>query len=140
MPFDDEKPVEPKKGKIGIKKLGNSIFDNKVKKPSVQEFNQKILEKEDNNIQDITDVNKITLDLLYLFKDKTLNTNKNQFAFSKENEIIEKFIMFCADKNNANEEGSLTGMALLIKLLLEQKNRINELEYSLHNLNKVKPE
>lgn len=139
MPFDDEDNVEQKKGFIGVKGADKSRFSNVPKKPNPNQFSEAVSQKEKQINQQATDFFNITKNVVSLFRDKTLKQNKNTFSLSLENEIIQKFIDKCADRNDDedaefNGEGSLTAISLLIKLCLEQRDKINELEYKIKDI------
>lgn len=141
MPFDDE-IAEPKKGNIGIKNTNKSRFANQPKKPNPAQFSEAVYAKENKLKTNLKNIIEATTTLVSLFRNKKLKQNKDDFHVSLENETIQSFIDFCAEKNDDvdaqfNGEGSLTAISLLIKLSLEQKDRINFLEYKLSELEKM---
>lgn len=135
MPFDEEEDsLEVKKS--GLKQVSSkkSIFDGIPKKPSQQDFNEKV-----HQVQDQANSYKLTgatlaKEFMDLVQDKTLNRNKSVIVKELEKELLSKMINFASTVNkDPNEEegvGSLAIIALLLKTVLIQKNAINDLEYS----------
>jgi len=133
MPFEDdyEDLNPPKKG---VKSQGKSIFDNKPKKPSQEEF----LSAATKDNEKLEGYDAIARDLTVQFKkaieDKTLPQNKNVFAVEVENELITKMINLAIqinqDPNVIEGMGSVGWLAMILKNLLNNRDKINLLEYS----------
>lgn len=144
MPFDDDDDDNPpKKPKVGVKSQGKSMFDSLPKKPSFEQFEQ---EAQDAN-KKLEGYGERARELASQFKkvmeDKTLPQNKNLFVVEIEKELISKMINLAieinSDENEAEGMGSVGWIALTLRYLLVQKDRMNQLEYSVLNLeNKVK--
>jgi hypothetical protein len=142
MPFDDDDKL-PQTPKIGIKYQGKSIFDDLPKKPSLDEFTKEAQEVN----KKLEGYGKRASELVAQFKklmdDKTLPQNKNQFASEIEKEVISNMINLAieinSDENEIEGMGSVGWIALILKYLLVQKDKINQLEYSNLTLeNKIK--
>lgn len=143
MPFDEDDDIEPVKPKIGIKSQGKSIFDNKKEKPSAEEFEKKSIEsnKKLENYQ--VRAQELAVQFKKIMDDKTLSQNKNIFALEIEKELISKMISLAieinSDENEIEGMGSLGWVALILKNLISEKDKINQLKYSVLNLeNKIK--
>lgn len=141
MPFDEEDPKEfvPK---IGLKQVSGqkSMFEAKVRKPTQQEFQQKVHESQEK----LSDYKKRASDLFIKFhrsmSDKTLSQNKNVFGNEAEKEMLQDMIQLAidinADPNEKEGMGSLTWITLLFKTCLSQRDKLNDLEYAVSNLQK----
>ncbi len=144
MPFDeeDDDSLQQVKKNVGLKNVSTqkSIFDNVPKKPSAEEFSKKV-----DKIQDASNSYKIrgmelSSEFLRVLNDKTLKQNKSIFAKDLEKEVINKLLQLSIEINNdASEQegmGSLAVITLLLKVVLLQRDKINELDYTVSDLNK----
>ena len=72
--------------------------------------------------------------------DKTLPQNRNIFNAEAEKEMLQNMLQLAGEINNdPNEQegmGSLTWITLLLKTCLSQRDRMNELEYTISMLQK----
>lgn len=126
--------------KGAVKPQGQSMFDNKRKKPTQQEFQQQVQQTQE--VQ--SGYKKRAAELFVQFQktiaDKTLPQNRNIFNQESEKELLQNMIILAAeinsDPNERESEGSLTWIVLLLKTCFIQRDRINELEYAVHSLNK----
>lgn len=146
MPFDEEGPKEFKP-KFGLKKIEGqkSMFDGQPRKPTQQEFQQKVQSAQDT----LSGYKKKAADLFVRFNksmsDKTLIENKNLLHHETERELLQNMIQLAIDINNdPNEQegmGSVTWITLLFKTCFAERDRINKLEYNLSLLqNKLVPD
>jgi len=142
MSFQDKDPKDYAP-KIGLQKqVGGqkSMFDNKPKPPTPQEFQKKVEEVQEK----ASGYKKRAAELFIQFNktvmDKTLPQNRNVFNIESEKEMLQNMVQLAMEINNdPNEEdgmGSLTWITCLFKTVLSQRDRINELEYTLSNLQK----
>lgn len=145
MPFDEED--EEKKvssPKVGLKLNNkNSILGEVAKKPSKEEFVKKAAEvNEQLNVYQ-----QRAADLAIKFKkvleDKTLPVNKNIFSMDAERDLLSDLVKLGIDMNLDENEvegmGSMGLIMLLFRSLLIQRDKINNLEYTLLGLeNKIK--
>lgn len=146
MPSEKDGPV-PLQGpdeftpKVSVKAPGQkSMFDNRPRPPTQQEFQQKVQQVQDT----LSGYKKRVADLFVQFQramgDKTLPQNRNVFNIETEREMLQNMIQLSVEINNdPNEregEGSLTWIVLLLKMCLAQRDRINELEYAVTTLQK----
>ena len=136
MPFDEEDPKEfvPKSS---LKKVTGqkSMFDGKPKPPTQQQHQQNVQASLDKK----TGYNKRAADLFIQFSkamaDKTLLQNRNIFNTETERELQQDMVKLAMDINTDEMEedsmGSLTLIICLMKTCFSQRDRMNELEYSL---------
>lgn len=78
---------------------------------------------------------------LNLSQDKTLPRNKGAIAKDVEKEIRQELLNFAIDLNNDEAEenmayGSIIAINVLLKIILLQRDRLNEIEYELESLKK----
>lgn len=144
MPSEKDGPVplqgpDEFKPKVSVKQAGQkSMFDNRPRPPTQQEFQQKVQQVQDT----LSGYKKRVAELFVQFQramnDKTLPQNRNIFNIETERELLQNMIQLSVEINNdPNEregEGSLTWIVLLLKMCLSQRDRINELEYNLSSL------
>lgn len=144
MPFDeeDDDSLTESNKNTRLKKVSSkkSIFDGLPKKPSPDEFNAKV-----DHIQERGDSYKsraaaLATKFVGFLADKTLKQNRSIFAKEVEKEVLTDMISLAVDINNDPIEkegmGSLGWITLLFRVSLAQRDRINELEYNLSELNK----
>jgi hypothetical protein len=121
-----------------MKSQGKSMFDNRKKEPTQQEFQQKVQTSQET----MAGYKKRAAELFVLFQrsmaDKTLQQNRNIFNLETEKEMLQHILQLATEINNdPNEQegmGSLTAITLLLKTCLTQRDRINELEFALSQL------
>lgn len=126
--------------KGAVKSQGQSMFDGKRKKPSQQEFQQQVHQAQET----LSGYKKRAADLFVQFQktiaDKTLPQNRNIFNQESEKELLQNMIILAAeinsDPNERESEGSLTWIVLLLKTCFTQRDRINEMEFAIHSLQK----
>jgi hypothetical protein len=123
-----------------VKSQGQSMFDNKRRPNTQQEFQRKVQQVQDT----LSGYKKRAAELFIQFQramgDKTLPQNRNILHQESEKELLGNMINLAAeinsDPNERESEGSLTWIVLLLKTSFSQRDRINELEYSLAMLQK----
>lgn len=145
MTSEKDKPI-PLQGpqeftpKAGLKATGQkSMFEGK-RRPSQQEFQQKVHQVQET----LSGYKKRAAELFVQFQqamsDKTLPQNRNVLNHETEKEMLQNMIQLADDINNdPNEQegmGSLTWITLLFKTCLAQRDRMNEIEYALSMLQK----
>lgn len=144
MPFDEEEDdsltEQPKNSRLKKVSSQKSIFDNVPKRPSYENFSKKV-----DAIQEKADSYKsqsaaLALQFFHLINDKTLKRNKTIFSKEVEKELLTNLINISIEINNDPLEkegmGSLALITILLKTVLMQKDKINELEFNLSELNK----
>lgn len=140
MPFEDEDKEEKKK--IGLNKISSqkSLFDNKPKKPSKQEFELAVIKSEDKTNAYKNKISTLAQKYLSIVNDKTLSQNKDLFSKDFEKETISNMIRLAEELNSNLDElegtGSLSWITILLKVCLLQRDRINTLEYYLNSFDK----
>ena len=110
------------------------------KKPSSEDFDEKVKQVNEQNSLYKQRAAEYSIQFKKTIADKTLQQNRNVFSNELEQEIVSKMIRLAADINeDPNEQegmGSLMWVALLMKTCLYQRDRINDLEYSVSQLKK----
>ena len=143
VPFGgNEEQPSPQSHKIGLKKVSTqqSVLDSVPTKPTQEQFTQQVqrIQERDSSYkaraaQLVTEFNKA-------MSDKTLSQNKNMFQKEIEIELLRSMIRL-AQEINENEkeregEGSLSWITILLKHCFTQRDRINNLEFQLNEINK----
>lgn len=149
MPFDDDykdlseglnkglKNVSPKKSSVqeasSLKKESRSSFENKVDEQQTAE----VLKREK--------AIKLAIKWQELIVNKTLPPNQTVYFKEVEKEILSKLVILGQELNIDETEhegaGSLFLISLLLKTMIEYRNKINTLEYELDKLkNNSKPQ
>jgi hypothetical protein len=144
MPFDEEEneSASPQSQKIGLKNISSqkSIFDDLPQKTTQSQFEEsvKVVQKRKSVYKE--QASDLALKFNKLISDKTLAENRNVFQKEMEKEILTDMASLAIKINNdiAEEEGmgTLSWTILLLKTCLSQRDKINNLEYSLFKLNK----
>lgn len=145
MPFDEEdendEPSE-KSQKIGLKKVSTqkSIFDSMPKKATQEDFELSIKKVQERDSKYKTKMADLAVQFFKALSDKTLFQNKNLFQKELDNELLKNMIGLAqeinADIKEREGEGSLSLITLLLKNSLNQRDKINKLEYEIVQLNK----
>jgi hypothetical protein len=144
MPFDeeiDDTLNEPTK-KTGLKQVSSqkSIFDGAPKKPSFETFSKKVDEAADKAQSYKLKSAELAIQFLNLINDTTLKANKNIFTKEMEKELLTNLVSLSIDINNDPLEkegmGSLALITLLLKTVLMQRDKINELSFNYTQLSK----
>ncbi len=140
----DADPKDPKdlNNRLGVKPINGqkSMFDGKPRPPTQQDHQQKVQQAYDK----MSGYKKRAADLFVQFNnataDKTLPQHRNMFAIDAEREMLQNMVQLAIEINNdPNEQegmGSLTWITCLFKTCLAQRDRINELEYTLDFMKK----
>lgn len=136
MPFDEENESPSiKSSKIGLKNVSSqkSIFENMPKKPAPEEFEKQVQQIQNRSSDYKQRAAELAIQYRKILEDKTLHQNKNVFAVELEKEVITKMVQLAIEINNDSNEqegmGSLGWITLLLKVILSQKDKINNLEY-----------
>ncbi len=132
--YDDE-VEQPKKVTLNKVSSKKSMVDSLNKKPSKESLEQQVKEVkqvESGYKRRISDLSK---KFLHICSDKTLVKNKDPFSVSFENEVLVEINKLASDINRdeSQEEGmgSIVVSSMLLKVILFQRDRLNELEYAL---------
>lgn len=138
MSFDDNNNGSgPKKGGLKLNNA-NSMFANNPKKPSKQEFEQKIQESKERNQDYKERAMALAISFRKILDDKTVPQNKNDFNTEIEREILTNLTNLALDMNTDEQEdegmGSLGLIALLFRCMLIQRDKINILDYAVNQL------
>jgi hypothetical protein len=142
MPFDEEEESQEVALKTGLKNVSSqkSIFDAIPKRQTQEDFTKKV-----NNVQEQVSSHKsraaeLSSHYNKIMADKTLKQNKNIFAKDMERELLTKMAQLAIDVNNDQHEhegmGSLSWIVLLLKTCLNQRDKINQLEFFVSQLEK----
>lgn len=141
MPFDEE-PKEPRQNKVTLKQVSSqkSMFDAVPKKPTQQEFQQQVHASQERSSSYKVRASKLAQDFGRMMKDKTLPQNKNIFSQEAEREILGGMVQLAIEINNDPSEqegmGSLSWITVLLKTCMEQRDRLNTLEYQMSLMEK----
>lgn len=142
-PFEneDETPSTHSQ-KIGLKNVSSakSMFDSLPKKPSQEEFEKKVDDIQNKYSDYKKRASELTSEFFKIISDKTLKQNKNIFSKEYEKEILTKMVQLAIEINNDQIEkegmGSLALITQLMKICLLQRDKINDLEFSLEKIEK----
>lgn len=135
-PFD-ETPKEPRENKVTLKKVSSqpSMFDNKPKKPTPQEFQEQVREVQERSSGYKKRASELAVQFSRMMADKTLPQNRNVFSNEAKRELLQNMVQLAKDINNDPNElegdGSLILSIVLFNTCFDQKDRINQLEYAL---------
>jgi|SRR5579885_779808 len=142
MPFDEEDDDQPVVPKVGLKNVSTqkSIFESMPKKPTQEDFDKKVNQIQERNSSHKSRAAELAVQFNQAMNDKTLRQNKNVFAREMERELLTKMAQLAIDVNNDQHEqegmGSLSWIMLLLKTCLSQRDRINQLEFVVTQLEK----
>jgi hypothetical protein len=142
MPFDEEDEDQVSNQKTGLKNVSTqrSIFEQMKKKPTQEDFEKQVKAVEQKMASYKQRAAELAVQFKKIVEDKTLSQNKNIFNTELEREVLSKMIQLASEINNdPNEQegmGSLSWITLLFKTVLSQRDRINNLEYSISQLDK----
>ena len=143
MPFDEEEEVPTVQSqKIGLKQVSSqkSIFDSMPKKPTQEEFTQQVRKVQERMSTYKARTTELAVQFNKAMADRTLPINKNMFQKEMELEILRNMIKLAQDINSNVEEregeGSLSWITLLLKTSFNQRDKINNLEYAVQQLEK----
>jgi DNA repair ATPase RecN len=139
MPFEDPKDFKPKSS---LKPIPGpkSMFDGKPKSPTPQQFEKTVQQVQEQMTEHKKRATELFMAFNKMILDKTLPQNRNILMLDAERETLQSMIRLAQDVNNdpneAEGEGTLMWIVCLLKTCLSQRDRINELEYTLSLLQK----
>ena len=142
MPFDEEDDDLPVAPKVGLKNVSTqkSIFDSMPKKPTQEDLEKKVNHIQERSSSHKTRAAELSVQFSQAMKDKTLKQNKNVFAREMERELLTKMAQLAIEVNNDQTEqegmGSLSWIILLLGTCFSQRDRINQLEFVVSQLEK----
>lgn len=142
MPFDEENDSEPslKSQKVGLKNVSSqkSIFDSIPKKQTQEELNQKVKQGQERASSYKVRAAALASQFNKSMVDKTLSENKNLFQKEVEKDLMREMIQLAIEINDDPLEqegmGSLGWITLLLKTCFSQRDKLNNLEYMLTQL------
>ena len=138
----DEDPKEPREQKVKLKQVSSqkSMFDNMPKKTTPQEFQQQVHAQQDKSNSYKVRASKLAVEFGKIMGDKTLPQNKSIFSQEAELEVLTNMVQLAIEINNDDNEpegmGSLGWIALLFRTCLVQRDRANQTEYRLEQVEK----
>lgn len=142
-PFsEDEDELPNKPTKSGLKNVSSqkSIFDNVDKKPTQEDLNKKVKDDQNRISSHKVKASELNSQFYKIVADKTLPKNKNLFQQEMERDLMSKMIQLASDINNDADEGEGMGTLVilvpLMKTCLNQRDRLNNLEYAFSQLEK----
>lgn len=127
----------------GVKLKNKSQERREQEKREREEYRVKFENNADKTIQYHQEQNNNAINVIQKYMrisdDKILSSNKNAIANDVEREIRQELIQLALDLNNdENEEdngkGSVVVLSVITKILLQYRDRINQLEYELSQL------
>ena len=144
MPYDEEDDTGPSERfkKTGLKKVSEqkSMFEGKAKKPSQEEFDQKVKQSQERQTGHKQKASELAIKFRKIIDDKTLPENKNVFVLDFERDLLREMIQLAMDINSDPNEiegmGSLSCITMLFKTCFSQRDRLNKLEYNFSELSK----
>lgn len=143
IPFFDETENEVEDTKnAGLKSVSSSksIFDSIPKKPTRDSLKQKIGEMQETTSSYKKKISDLTKKFLSFINDKTLKENRDPFQESLEKETISQLTDLASQINEDPSEregmGSLLLSTILMKIVFQQRDKINNLEYRISKLEK----
>ena len=134
-----DKPVVATRG---VKLKNKASEKAELEKIEKQQYKEKFERAADRTMQNIEDNNTKALNIISKFlkmsEDKTLHKNKGAIALDVEREIRQELIQLVMDfDNDATEDeygkGSIIAISILSKIVLNLRDRLNDLEYELVN-------
>ena len=140
MPFDESpKDFMPKQA---LKQMQGqkSMFDNKPKKPTQQQLEQRVEGVQEQALEYKKRAAELFIQFSKSMADPTLAEHRNVFTEASEREMLQKMVQLAMDVNGDPNEaecmGSLTLITCLFKALMAQRDKINDLSYALAALQK----
>lgn len=139
-PFDDE-GRSSQQSKVELKKpQTKSMFDNKPKLPSAEEAKKQASVVNDQINSYNARALEATTAFMKLIDDHTIPSNKSVFAADVEREVIGKLQQLAldieADDLQPNGMGPVGVVSFLLKVVLVQREKINQLDYNINLLDK----
>ena len=129
--------------RLSLKEQGTrtkSMFEGVPKPPTPQEAQQQAQQVVEKSSGYKKRAAELFTQFLKMMGDKTLAQNKNIFNDETDRELQKKLIQLAQDINQDPNEpddlGTYTLFACFMKALLATRDRINELEYQVFNLQK----
>ena len=129
----------------GVKLKNKAAEQAAEDKRQREEYKRKFDERADQTVQHHSQQGNRAIETISRFmkmtEDKTLVRNKGGIANDVEREIRQDLIQLALDMNNDeteedNGKGSVVVLSVVTKILLMQRDRINELEYELQQMKK----
>lgn len=130
----------------GVKLRNKAAEKIEAEKIERQQYKEKFEKAADRTMKNIEDNNTKAMNVISKFikmsEDKTLRKNKGAIALDVEKEIRQELIQLVMDFDNDETEdeygkGSVIAISVLSKIVLNLRDRINDLEYELSNKNTV---
>ena len=136
MPQDfSEEDLEPTKK---LKLDPNKSFLSKQKPVNKENFDNLAHEVQEKRRQLLSEAFELGKQFKEIMMDKTVPSQISELKRSKDAEVISKLINFAVKVNTDQYEdegmGSITLLTLLMKIMLQQRDRFNELDYKHHQL------
>ena len=142
MPFDEENQDQDLSIKKGLKQVSSqkSIFDGMPKKPSQEDLDNHVKNTQNRSRSYKQRAADYSAQFKKIMNDKTLSQNRSIFVTEMETELLGNMIKLAVDVNADVDEqegmGSLMWIILLLKTCLLQRDKINNLEYAVFQLEK----
>lgn len=140
-PFNAD-PKEPREQKVTLKKVSSqkSMFDGAPKKPTPQEAQQQVEADQNRSSTYKKKASELASQFVRMMTDKTLPQNKSIFSVEAKRELLQNMVQLARDINNdpneLDNDGTLIWIIVLFNTCFDQRDRINQLEYSLTQVSK----
>jgi hypothetical protein len=141
MPPFDEEPKGPRENKVTLKNVSSqkSMFEGKPKPPTPQDFQQQVHSSQERASSYKKRASDLAVQFAKMMADKTLPQNKNLIAIDIKRELLGNMVQLAKDINNDPDEeesdGSLIWIIVLFNTCFDQRDRLNQMEYTLTQLN-----
>lgn len=127
----------------GLKLKNKNAEKKEQEKIEREQYKEKFEKSADQAVQNYEDKNKKALEVISKFmrlsEDKTLSKNKGYIGIDVEKEIRQELIQLVIDLDNDESEseygkGSVVAISILSKIVLNLRDRINDLEFEISSL------
>lgn len=136
MPFEN-KPIPTKKGGLKINNDKSSVLP---KENYQEKFDATAKDAIDRNNSYLKQAGELTNRFKALFVDQTLPVNKTSLAKDIEREVVLNLVSLCklinSDIDQPDAEGAMALNTIIISMMLQQRDQINQLSYSIDLLQK----
>ena len=138
MPFEsDYDDIDENKNRVAPKLNKPSIFDNRPKKPSKEDFESSVREIESNKRSYKQRAATLVMEFNKLLTQDTLPQNKTVFEIEHEKDLLTKMIELAvelnSDPNEMEQGGSINWITVLLKVCFYQRDKINLLSWKLES-------
>lgn len=140
MPFDDDNENLPQNKGLGKVSSKQSMIDkmSSTKQDQKNSFQESVDQAEERKSASVQTAQELAIAFNKLMADKTLQSNQDIFTSSIEKDVIKKLLQLSIDLNNDPNEkegiGSTALFSIMLKNSISNRNRMNAMEYEIHQL------